>query len=262
MVIKWVGFDIGLRNFSFCEISWQNERWYIHRWELIDIVQWANYKNIKQITISDLHIIIRTLLQTLYPKPLNIHHVGIETQSFGKKNILLASLVYEYFYSIWFNHQPKDQLKSVCFIPGTAKYRKEWLRTYQCKTEKKYTLRKKLSKILAVNLLKTYKFSYIQQPNILLTSLNNNIIKQDDLADSFLIAFTYVYDMKEYYNVKRASSTLDNDSGTDSVTPLNNPGSVGYTPETTLGCKRGEAGEAGETGTSENTILEAKKCSS
>ena len=187
----YLGIDIGFRNFSFCEVHLSSSTGnHIKQWRNIDLLSFIPHRHrVKDIHASDLFLLLTIIKTQLLPAKYirtHVNHIGIETQPFKKngnclKLNLLAHHIYNYLIDIRSTITYGDSLYSVRFVSGKLKYCTKWLRLFEdgsVKKKRSYKQRKILSVRLCTALLSQYQFS---------TTIPV-VHKQDDFADSFLIA--------------------------------------------------------------------------
>ena len=204
MVVVILAIDIGIRNLSTCELVYDEKQkdfpLQVTRWQLHDFLEYIPHlKSVKKLTANDYYFLAEHFFQVLYNRGYirsTIHHVVIETQPAGRhlnmKMHLLSHYLYENLVRLRNSSVFGDRLLSVGFVSGHCKYYKPWLQKFGESKQANYGKRKQLSVRLCTNWCLIYN----------LTTLWNSLQhtkKQDDLADSFLLALYFLhqnYDLK------------------------------------------------------------------
>ena len=186
-----LGIDIGLRNLAICVLhrNTNTAAYAIQDWQLIDVMQCCGMGERKctQLTSAQIHDMAEYALPKLFPLTYlttnKIYHVAIEQQPCGKYSnqriILFSHLVYHYFRRLLCQQGWREStLTTVAFASAALKYNQNWLQKYHVPKPKTYIQRKEAS----VQLCKAIRLD--AGIPVMLTKL-----KQDDLADAFLLAF-------------------------------------------------------------------------
>ena len=188
----WLGIDIGIRNISCCALQKDADGgWAITRWELHDLLNYTGdqYASCQDLNCVDLHAVLDHALPLLFPRDWvvhNVQHVCIEQQPHGRcgnpKLVLLAHLLYDYFYALLRHSRFGETLLSVAFVSPNSKYNQAWLDQYGQIRQKRHGDRKRLSIYLTENLVRD--LGVRNQSGTVFEAHQ----KRDDLADSFLLA--------------------------------------------------------------------------
>jgi len=188
--MTWLGIDIGIRNLSFCQLVKQNTGdWAIAQWHLVDMLEFCNtrFKSCTDMHSIDVHALAEYLLPLIFPATALPTFVCIEQQPHGKygnqKLVLLSHLIYAYFRQFLARATFGQKLLAVKFVSPNSKYCTPWLQKYGQTRGKTHCARKKLSIALFEKLVAEYQVSNLS------TVVFADHKKQDDLADSFLLAF-------------------------------------------------------------------------
>lgn len=189
--VVFLGIDIGIRNLSYCQIRISEKTKTIERWGLVSILD-NDDDNVKDLCSSDIHNLCAYKLPQFFTDTSTVvTHVCIEQQPGGKyanpKPMLVSHLVYHFFHAKLMNIKRNDKLQSVQFVAPSRKYQPSWLKSFNEQKQSKYACRKQLSVRLCANLIN--KDSVDNSSGITLEMYK----KSDDLADSFLLAYTCAY---------------------------------------------------------------------
>uniref|UniRef100_A0A6C0BQA7 Mitochondrial resolvase Ydc2 catalytic domain-containing protein n=1 Tax=viral metagenome TaxID=1070528 RepID=A0A6C0BQA7_9ZZZZ len=207
----WLGIDIGVRNLSYCVLRKSQDGLFIDAWQNLDLVtDHTDYQKFEQMNVMEMHALTDLVIPSLFPRSgCPYHHIVIEQQPYGQRGGsqklgLFSHLIYRYFYN-WFKNLGTDEkLISVRIQPAQSKYCKTWLDQYNFTKQKKYRNRKALSVALCQNLLRDHKVQeLVERPG-------GN--KQDDLADSFLLALYAVLFKPSFFTSLPPSSVPPQES--------------------------------------------------
>jgi len=191
MTLTTLGIDIGIINFSFCVLQQnQDQKQKILEWKRVNLLDLCGFENgfsCKKVTPIDLHnisdFVFPKLFSMEFMKKYTVNHIAIEQQPHGKfgqiKMIMLSHLLFSYFRRLVFNLQ--WPLLTVSMMSASQKYQKKFLTKYELTKQKRYNNRKALGVELAEKIGAD-----------LLLDMNEmtKLEKADDMADSFLIAYS------------------------------------------------------------------------
>jgi len=161
-----LSFDVGIKNLAYCQLDSETKE--ILDWNVIDC---SSDNQILKL-ISELDSI---------PNLIETDLILIEKQpSFNPKMRIISTAIYVYF-TLRINHELNKKIKIIYY---SAKHKLKFCEVKLDKVYKnKYTINKKLAIAQTKILLKDNSF---------LTFFNSHK-KQDDLADSYLQALSYIY---------------------------------------------------------------------
>ena len=170
-----LGFDVGVRNLSFCELLVEPSGTHTtQRWEVVDLID-GDVQSANKVKLEELHLRLESFLTSHFPHETVLNHVcavGIELQPQGRlsnlRMLIVSHLIYAHFRSML----NKGSLKSVRFIAAKLKYPRKHMTACGLRSSRVYKERKRNSVSLCRHL------------TVGLPAKG----KVDDLADSFLIA--------------------------------------------------------------------------
>lgn len=193
-----LGIDIGFVNFSFCVLEQGDQGGQGHMilaWENLNILALAGFEpgfSCSKLTPTDIHNIAELLTAVHFGcRFLALHkiqHVAIEQQPHGKygnmKMITLSHLLHSYFRRRILDTPPHEDcfLQTSTLMAASQKYQASFLNRFGLEKQKVYKNRKALGVRLMTLLLEELKISVVVGP------LDKK--KQDDFADSFLLAYS------------------------------------------------------------------------
>ena len=170
-----IGFDVGVRNLSFCELAVEPSGAHTKkRWEVVDLID-GDIQSANKVKLEELHLRLESFLTEHFPAEAvtnQVHAVGIELQPQGRlgnlRMLIVSHLIYAHFRSMIH----KGSLQSVRFIAAKLKYPRKHMTACGLRSSRVYKERKRNSVSLCRHL------------TVGLPAKG----KVDDLADSFLIA--------------------------------------------------------------------------
>jgi hypothetical protein len=156
--------------------------------------------------MSDIHLLINTAIPEIWQtrcQPHQIQHIAIEQQPQGKyantKMIILSHLLVRYFQE---HIATGPHLVTCRLVSAGKKYNKQFLARCQCTRERKYKNRKLLSIRLCRSLCQEFCPTVMNRLKCK---------KADDLADSFLMAFSEHLEWEKPYGLNGKPDALTAD---------------------------------------------------
>lgn len=194
MITTVLAIDIGLVNFSFCVLRYDDaiDKYKVLEWKLMNILKEYGIGHVssKKIIPSDLQNIVLHLFTKMFSKQrvqdLKINHIVIESQPRGRcsntKMVIFAELILKHFL-LMLHKQYKfgNCLQTASMLSAAQKYRPEVLQKYGYTKQRKYKDRKLLSVQLMEKLLVEFGLESAPKSK-----------KTDDYADSFLLGYAAV----------------------------------------------------------------------
>ena len=167
-----IGFDVGIRNMSFCELHVDSSRnFVVKRWEVVDLMG-GDAASANKINLEALHIKLEAFLTANFLPDAVVNSVGIELQPQGRLSNLRMQIISHLIYAFFRTRVNQGTVDSVHFISAKLKYPKKHMLACGLKSSRVYKERKSNSVSLCRHLT----------PGLPAKG------KLDDLADSFLIA--------------------------------------------------------------------------
>lgn len=182
-----LSFDVGVKNLAFCSLAHNtvSETLRIIEWDTVDIYSCKSI-DMKRKLLQFLN------LQTCW---LSYHTILIENQPSIKNPLMktIANLLFDYFLIKGMNMDirfisPSNKIKSVKYIYDVS-YLKHTIKQLSS-VSSTYLKTKKLSILITSFLLKNYLFDRNSYKKLKLEK------KKDDLCDTFLQAFYFIYHMR------------------------------------------------------------------
>jgi hypothetical protein len=171
-----IGFDVGIRNMSFCEMTVDGSGSFaVKRWEVVDLMG-GDLASANKINLEELHQKVELFLLANFPADLAVNAIGIELQPQGRLSNLRMQIVSHLIYAFFRTKLNRGEIDSVRFISAKLKYPKKHMLACGLKSSRVYKERKRNSVALCRHLT----------PGLPAKG------KLDDLADSFLIAHACV----------------------------------------------------------------------
>lgn len=207
-MLTTLGIDIGIVNFSFCVLRIdQDGRQTVKRWERVNLLNMCMFPktfSCKKIKPVDIHTIAETVLPKLFDavdfiQAHEIHHVAIEQQPHGKyantRMISFSHLVFAYFRRL----VCRGVITTVRFMSASQKYQRKFLDQTGLRRAKGYKNRKDLGVCIV-------RF-FCDKFGIALECFETEG-KKDDLADSFLLAYSEQLLWVNFYGIKSELTSL------------------------------------------------------
>jgi hypothetical protein len=190
--MKVLSLDIGINNLSYCILSYADENYTIHSWDVLNVNPYIEYnkqlekkKKKKKPTINELSA---KIIKTFDDKKefLECDYVIIENQPCMKNPIMksIQMIVYSYFYIRGIVDKNREILKDIVFIAAGNKLKIYDGPPIEINVKSKYTRNKKLGIAHTQYILKNHE-EYI--------SFFESHKKKDDLADAFLQGAFYIH---------------------------------------------------------------------
>lgn len=189
-----LGIDIGIVNLSYCVLSGiLGKNVSVLEWKRISLLEhfgFAPNVTFKKFTMADMIQVIQFGIPRLFSTELlkkhKVEHVVIEQQMRKKPMVVLSQLLLHFFRNqmdqCTTRIQTNYKLSTCALIPASRKYEIDLLDAYDEKKQALYKNRKLLSVRLMKHLCKDLCLE--------LPSDGNGAKKMDDLADSFLLAYS------------------------------------------------------------------------
>jgi hypothetical protein len=191
--MRYVGVDIGIRNFSLCVIKQGPNlphTFEIERWMVLDLAEYCGMpiKDCRKVSVDQLHTMAELAFPVLFPEDwlrTEVAQFGIESQPGGKyanpHMVLLSHLLLSYVRGVMYANPTRTQtLHTAKLVAAVRKYNKPWLASFGIEAKKRdYRARKALSKQLCTHMLDTVCKGELPDAT-----------KQDDYADSLLIGLS------------------------------------------------------------------------
>jgi hypothetical protein len=207
--MKILSFDIGINNLSYCILSYEDENYVIHGWDILNINPHEDVN--KEITVINKQIdkdnkknntttkkkvkkkpslneLSERIVSTFDSKKnfLECDYVIIENQPCMKNPTMksIQMIVYSYFYIKGISNITNEILQNVMFISASNKLKVYDGPPIEINIKSKYNKNKKLGIEHTKYLLKNHE-EYM--------SFFNSHTKKDDLADAFLQAAYFIH---------------------------------------------------------------------
>ena len=205
-----LGIDIGFRNLSLCKLVAERVlvpeptgkiKLKISKWKNFDCLAMVKCPktSLKKVTPKetiDICELTFEKLEEIFNQFADVNHVIIESQPQGKyvniKMHTMQTLLYSHFRRKFKLQTFPYTLKSVQLVAAASKYSKSLLDKFDLVKQPNYHNRKNLSVRLASLLLAFLEIEF--EPD----SFRTVSTKKDDLADSFLLAISFVLQYKPY----------------------------------------------------------------
>lgn len=190
-----LGIDIGIRNFSICQLVCSDAGITMPLWENLDFFsllecEKVSLNQLKIMELFDLCQLSIDHMNKLFDEFRNVRHVVIEAQPNGKyqnpKIQMVQFLIYSYFRTKLTKPTPATRLRSVQFIPASHKYIKKYMTGPEIRDKRDYAQRKAFSISLAWRIITQWAVTGE------IGRINELGGKKDDLADSFLLAASFL----------------------------------------------------------------------
>jgi hypothetical protein len=171
-----IGFDVGIRNMSFCELLVDaSKKCTVQRWEVVDLMD-GDAASANKIKFESLHQKLECFLNSNFPPELPVNAIGIELQPQGRLSNLRMQIISHLIYAFFRTRLNQGAIENVRFIAAKLKYPKKHMIACGLTCSRVYKERKRNSVVLCRHLT----------PGL------PDRGKIDDLADSFLIAYACI----------------------------------------------------------------------